>query len=79
MKRQTKTIKVGEMAQWIKEPVAKLRPELDAQNPHCNRRDPILANCPLTSLYVLWYTPMCMHKYTHTEQINIKNLKPQGT
>lgn len=75
MKRQTKTIKVGEMAQWIKELVAKLRLELDPQNPHC----PILANCPLTSLYVLWYTPMCMHRYTHTEQINIKNLKPQGT
>lgn len=72
MKGQTKTIKVGEMAQWIEELVAKLRPELDPQNPHCNRKDPILANCPLTSLYVLWYTLMCMHIYTHTEQINIK-------
>lgn len=55
MERQTKTIKVGETVQWIKELVAKLRPELDSQNPHCKRRDTILPSCPLTSLILAFF------------------------
>lgn len=77
IERQIKTIKVGEMARWVKEFVAKTETELDSPEPTLQKERP--NSCMLSSdlhLCAVAHTK-CTHTHTHIEQINYKNLKPQ--